>query len=337
MKKLLLSCAFIGAFISAEAQLYPSGAGPYTQDFNNLTTTAGLPVGWKVYSGSSISSIGTVGNYSNATIDGLFNDTTCGNITGGFKNYPSATAVTAGTSCTAQQTVSDRALGVRQVSPQNTTNPNLDSGAAFVLNLANTAGMSSLTYAFNLQSLDTSSPRTTTWKLQYRIGTTGNFNDVPTTPSTLTTGGHTFSNTSVTATFPAALDNQGLPVYIRIVTLEFSSGSGNRPSTAIDNVSLGWTGTAKTGINDLAANTALPLSVVSATTSAIALNFDAADAGDYTVVLTDMAGRTVATKSVVVARGNQTVTVDGIAVAPGVYVAKITNGVATGITKVSVQ
>jgi hypothetical protein len=337
MKKLLLSCAFLGAFISAEAQLYPSGTGPYTQDFNTLTSTAGLPVGWKVYSGSSASSIGTAGNYSNAVIDGVYNDTTCGNITGGFKNYPSATAVTAGTSCTAQQAISDRALGVRQVSPQNSTNPNLDSGAAFVLNLANTAGMSSLTYAFDLQSLDTSSPRVTTWKLQYRIGTTGNFNDVATSPSTLTTGGHVFSNTNVTATFPAALDNQGSPVYIRIVTLDFSSGTGNRPSTAIDNVSLGWTGTAKTGINDLAANTTLPLSVVSATTSAIALNFDAADAGNYTVVLTDMAGRTVATKSVVVARGNQTVTVDGIAVAPGVYVAKITNGAATGITKVSVQ
>ena len=328
---------FLGAVVSAEAQLYPSGTGPYTQNFNALTTTTGLPVGWKVYSGSTASSIGTVGNYSNATIDGIFNDTTCGNITGGFKNYPSASGVTAGTSCAAQQSASDRALGVRQVSPQNSTNPNLDSGAAFVLALGNTAGMSNLTYGFDLQSLDTSSPRVTTWKLQYRIGTTGNFNDVVTSPATLTTGGHLFTNTPVTATFPAALNNQSSPVYIRLVTLDFSSGSGNRPSTAIDNVNLGWTGTATTAINDVAANATLPLSVVTATSSAIALNFDAADAGEYTVMLTDMAGRTVATKSVSVVHGNQTITVDGIAVAPGVYVAKITNGAASGITKVSVH
>lgn len=336
MKKLfLLSALALSAFASF-AQLSLSGTSPYNQDFNAIGS--GLPTGWVVYSGSAMTTIGALGNYSPLTADAVYSDTTCGNITGGFKNLPSANNTAAnGATCTAQQAFTDRALGVRQVSPLNTANPNLDSGAAFVLKLSNTGGISNLACSFKLQSLDSSSPRTTTWRVQYAVGSTTSWTEVTPT-GTMTTGGHTFSNNNISASFGSALDNKSSNVYIRIVTLDFSSsvaGSGNRASTGIDDFQLTWTGSA--GINDLAAQATLPLSVVSASTSAIVLNFDAENAGEHTVVLTDLAGHTVATKVIAAGRGNQNITIDGVNLASGMYIAKITNGVATGVTKVAVQ
>lgn len=321
--------------LTANAQFWLSGLSPYNQNFNSID--AGLPTGWNVYSGASATFGGTLETFSGSTSYGIFNDTTCATsavVGGGFKNYPSANVVTAGTTCTLQQTTLDRAMGVRQVSPTNSSHPNLDSGASFQFQVANTGGITNLGCSFKLQSLDVSSPRVTTWRLQYKIGATGTWTSVTPT-GTMTTGGNLFSNNTITASFGSTLDNQTSPVYFRIVTIDFSSGSGNRPSTAIDDFQLTWMGSA--AINDVSSNAILPLSVTSASTSAIGFNFDAVNAGDYTIVLTDMTGRKVATQSTNVVRGNQNVTINGLALTPGMYIAKISNGVTSGITKVIVQ
>ena len=95
---------------------------------------------------------------------------------------------------------------------------------------------------FRLQSLDASSPRTTTWKVQYAIGVTpSTFTDLTTNLTVLTTGGLTFTDTTVSVNFGSLLNNLSSPVWIRIVTLTASTGSGNRPTTAIDDVNLTWT------------------------------------------------------------------------------------------------
>ena len=339
MKKLFLLSSMVAVSLAAQAQYTLSGASPYNQNFDGIG--GGLPTGWMVYSGSSATSIGTLETFSTSVNYGIWGydtvGTSCGASSifgGGHKNFPSYSAVSMHPSCTDMTTASNRALGVRQVAPGNTSHPNLDSGAAFVFQIANTAGITNLGCSFKLQSLDTAASRTTTWRVQYRIGTSGSWVEVSPT-GTMTTGGHAFTNNSISASFGTALDNQSSPIWFRIVTIDFSSGSGLRPITAIDDFQLTWTGSA--GINDVAAQATLPLSVVSASTSAIVLNFDAENAGEHTVVLTDLAGRTVATKVIAAGRGNQNITIDGVNLAAGMYIAKITNGVATGVTKVAVQ
>ncbi len=336
MKKILLLSSMVVLSLAANAQYSLSGFAPYTQNFDAIG--AGLPTGWNVYSGASMTFGGTLETFSGSTSYGIYNDTTCATsavVGGGFKNYASANAVTAGTSCTLQQSETNRAMGVRQVSPSNATHPNLDSGASFQFQIANTGGISALGCTFKLQSLDTSSPRVTTWRLQYKIGAAGTWTGVTPTSGTMTTGGHVFSNNTITASFGSALDNLSSNVYFRIVTIDFSSGTGNRPSTAIDDFNLTWTG--KAGINDVASQGTLPLSVTNASTSAIGFNFDAEDAGNYSIVLTDMVGRKVATQNVDVVHGNQNVAFNGLSLTPGMYIAKISNGVTSGITKVIVQ
>ncbi|MBC7555152.1 MAG: hypothetical protein H7257_14380 [Taibaiella sp.] len=151
MKKVLLLTCLLGSTIASFAQYSLSGASPYVQNFSTLGS--GLPTGWKGYSGSSATSIGTQGIYSPVVSNAVYRDTTCSNVTGGFKNLPSANDSTmAGASCIAQQAATDRALGVRQVTAANTSNPNLDSGAAFVFQVTNTVGISNLSCTFKLQS-----------------------------------------------------------------------------------------------------------------------------------------------------------------------------------------
>lgn len=337
MKKVLLLSCLVGSAFLSNAQLAPSGASPYTQNFNSIG--GGLPTGWYVYSASTATSLGTLANYSGSLNYGIYRDTACGTsnvVGGGFKNYASANTATEGIPCDTQKVRSDRALGVRQVTPSNASHPNLDSGAAFVLRLVSTKGMSAVGVNFKLQSLDTSSPRVTTWRVEYRIGSTGAFTSVATT-GTMTTGGHVFSNNNITASFGTALDNILQPVTIRIVTLDFSTGSGNRASTAIDDFNLTWTGSASTSIEDVNNTNAAELTVLGdATNSNVTFGFTAAN-GDYTLAVYDLAGKMIHTQNIVSTGGEQQVAVNGLNLVPGMYVAKMSNGITTGVTKVMVK
>ena len=102
------------------------------------------------------------------------------------------------------------------------------------------AGKTNLLLSFLLQSLYESAGRTTSWQVDYAIGDNPtSFTAVATSPSTITTG-PVFTNTPVTVNFGSTLDNQNYKVWIRIVTLSASSGSGSRASTAIDDASFSW-------------------------------------------------------------------------------------------------
>ncbi len=337
-KSLLMLCTVVASF-AATAQV-TLGSSPYTQNFNSLSS--GVPSGWRVYNSSGANTLGTLSSLNPSATTGIFNDTACGatNVSsGGFKNYASANIMTEGSACAAQQTATDRAMGIRQVSKGNATNPNTDSGAAFVLVLANTTGLTNFNLSFKLQSLDTSSPRTTTWMVDYTTdisATPPTFTPVTTSPAVLTTGGHTFSNTSVTVNFGAALDNKSGNVYIRIVTLEPSTGSGNRASTAIDDVSLSFTG-GTSGVNDVTANGTVGFSVVGmATTSGVNFSATTAVAGTYNVDMFDMTGRKVYTTAVNLNAGTQTISA-GSNLTPGMYIARLSNGAATATAKVMVN
>jgi hypothetical protein len=77
--------------------------------------------------------------------------------------------------------------------------------------------------------------------VEYGLGDNpSSFTTVTTAPATLTTNVGTFSSTPVTVNFGTALNNLSQKVWIRIVTLTATTGSNNRPSTAIDDLQLTW-------------------------------------------------------------------------------------------------
>lgn len=193
---------------------------PYIQDFNGIGS--GLPSGITVKTGATVSSLGTDAAF--ATAPALWNNTG-----GGFKNFASGN----NDQGVAQNSAVDRAVGVRQVTAT-------DPGVAFVFQVANTTGKINFGLDFNLQSLDATSPRTTTWRVDYGLGANPSSFIVPATTGILTTGGSSFTNNPVHVNFGNALDNQPGIITIRIVALTGSSGSGNRASTGIDDFTLSW-------------------------------------------------------------------------------------------------
>ncbi|MCX8020750.1 MAG: DUF5689 domain-containing protein [Chitinophagaceae bacterium] len=200
------------------------GSSPYVENFNNIGS--GLPAGFQVKTGATATSLGTDGVYTPAPA--LWNATS-----GGFKNFASATGLNANSDATEQNNSTNRALGVRQVS---TT----DQGVAFVFLINNTVGKTNFSLSFRLQSLDNSVGRTATWTVDYGFGSNPtSFTAVATSPATLTTG-PAFSNTTVNVNFGSALNNSAQPVWIRIAVLSPTTGTGNRPSSAIDDFQLSW-------------------------------------------------------------------------------------------------
>ncbi len=205
------------------------GTSPYTLNFNNLG--AGLPAGVSVVTGATATNPGNASSFiatPSTTLWKAFHS--------GFKNYASATGLDMGADSTTQVNAANRALGIRQTGSFG------DPGGAFVFQINNTTGKSNLEMEFLLQSLDTTSNvgRTTTWSVDYAIGETPTTFTTVATNGTMTTGNSTFSNNLITVDFPAALDNQSQKVWIRVIALSGSSGSGNRGSAAIDDVKFLW-------------------------------------------------------------------------------------------------
>lgn len=238
MKKMRLFSLILGVMFASvaalQAQVSLTGTS-YTQNFDGIGT--GYPTGWSVKIHATATSLG---------VDTIFTPTPVKwtSTSKGVNNYASATGLTVTDTLPATQNAStNRALGVRQTGSWG------DPGVSFTMQIANTTDMNTFSLAFKLQSLDVTSTRTTTWKVQYATGAAPTvFTDLTTTPVALTTGGSTWSNTDVTVSFGANLDNQAGPVWIRIVAIAASSGSVNRPSTAIDDVNLTWTNGAATTV-----------------------------------------------------------------------------------------
>ena len=213
----------------------PAGAGlpltssPYTQNFDGIS--AGLPQGFSAKVGATASLIGT----GDMTPFGAWAPTVWNNSSAGAKNFASATGLTATADLTTQGAATNRAFGIRQTSSMG-----YDPGSAFVILLDNTTGKSNFQMSFQLQSLDNSIGRTTTWTVDYGLGDTpSTFTALTTNPATLTTT-PTFGGTNVTVSLPAALNNQAQKVWIRIVALSATTGSGSRASSAMDDFQLSW-------------------------------------------------------------------------------------------------
>lgn len=230
MKKILLSFFAFSILNASKAQV-SLGSSPYTENFNSLESS-GVPSGFSIRTGSTATNSGTNGTL----LTGKF---AWNNTSSGFKNVASATGLTATSTITEQDASTNRALAVRQTGSLG------DPGAAFVFQVANTTAKSNFQLSFLFQSLDNTSPRLTTWIVDYATGATPtSFTALTTSPVTLTAGNSTFSSTIVTVNFGTALDNISDVVWIRVTALTASTGTGNRATTAIDDWSLSWSGVA---------------------------------------------------------------------------------------------
>jgi hypothetical protein len=228
MKRICLLLSGILQMGVGSAQYHLMGTS-YTEDFNNLG--AGLPPGWRVYTGATDILAGTEDTINTNTVG-------WSNTSSGFKNFASANTLAAGASATDQSNATDRALGVRQ-----TGTAGYDPGAAFVFVIAQTTGLSDFQLSFQLQSLLTSSAsRITTWTVDYGLGDPPAAFTPAAATGTLTTGDNVFANNTVTVDFGTALDNHSGLVWIRIAALSAATGSGSRAATAIDDFVLTWTG-----------------------------------------------------------------------------------------------
>jgi hypothetical protein len=201
---------------------------PYTLNFDNIGTS--LPNGVFVSSNATSSTVGTPGAYTSSK--------SAWNLTGaGFKNVASATGLTSAATVTEQDNSTNRALAVRQTS---TVDIGGDPGASFIFLIDNTTGKSNLKMDFQLQSLDATSSRTTTWVVEYALGDNpASFTSLAAT-GTLTTGNSTFSNNAISVTLPSAVNNQSQKVWIRVFAKTATTGGGNRATTAIDDVKFTW-------------------------------------------------------------------------------------------------
>lgn len=197
----------------------------YVENFDNLTT---IPNGWEIYTVATSTSLGTVSTTYTGTATNAWNSTA-----GGFKNFAAGDTLTSTATSTQQNTAIDRALGIRQTSSFG------DPGGSFVLTLANTTGLQISGLSFKAQMLDVQ-PRSTTWTVDYRVGSSGTFTSLGTYSDPGVFGSTTLTTGSSLSTFTSIINNQSNPVQIRISALSASTGSGNRDSFAIDDFQLNY-------------------------------------------------------------------------------------------------
>ncbi len=160
------------------------------------------------------------------------------------------------------------------------TNPSIalqgsgTAAAPFILIHLNTSGMQNIQVAYTLRDLDGSTDNAVQpVALQYRIGNSGNFTNVPSAYVADATSGPSLATltTPVNVTLPAAVDNQPL-LQLRIIT---SNATGNDEWVGIDNINV-------TGTNGGAVNqpivTTCPANVSVAQGSAASSPLTATDA-----------------------------------------------------------
>lgn len=203
---------------------------PLLINFDDMTASQAIPKGISVRTSSNASSLGT------STLTNTLTPSATGTIWtstgGGVRNYASATGMDSTATGAEQAAATNRALGVRQVS-------GTDKDLAFVFEINNTTGKNNLAMKFKLQSLDSTSPRIATWKVDFATGDAPTSFTQATATGTMTTGAY-FTNNTINVNFGSALNNVTDKVYIRIVTSAGTVGGGNRPTSAIDDVEFTW-------------------------------------------------------------------------------------------------
>ncbi len=172
--------------------------------------------------------------------------------------------------------------------------------------------------------------------VDYGIGATPSSFTAATATGTLTTGNKLLSNNTVNVNFGTALDNQSGPVFIRVVTLTNTSGSGTRASTAIDDYTLNYK--FPLAVTNVSAQPALNFSVLGAASSdKITFRYNVEENAAYNFSIYDMTGRTLHTENIDAVSGGQEIAVNGLHLVPGMYFAKMNNSNCSAVTRIIVQ
>jgi hypothetical protein len=198
---------------------------------------------------------GIMNNWTNPFVGGYFNYASYSSYlsnnpytVAGTNLYYTNNALAGGTNLygvildpTYQTNEPNRCLGIRQVGTAN------DPGASFVIKLANTLPYYNFKLSFDWMNLDPRSPRTTTWRLQYGVadpvvGVPAAFQDIVVLGNPIVNNpGSNHWRSFHNVTIPnGTINNYDGQVWLRIVTLTTSVGTGNRETFAIDNFGLTW-------------------------------------------------------------------------------------------------
>ncbi len=201
----------------------------YNETFDGIGAT--LPSGWDIYTGATVSSIGTSPTFTTTPTSWV-------ETAGRFKNFAAGDSLTSSATVSEQNAASDRALGIRQTGTFG------DPGGSFVFSLNNTSGFQNFGLSLKAQMLNVQ-PRSTTWTVDYRVGS-GNFTSLGNYTDPGVFGSTTLSTGSTLSAFGTDINNQSNPVQIRISALSGSTGSGNRDSFGIDDFQLTYSTTGAT-------------------------------------------------------------------------------------------
>lgn len=298
----------------------------YTQNFDSIGN--GLPAGWSVRTNANATSLGTAAAFNTAAVSWGTATGQFGNQAGTINN--SGVAAAGNETSTQQGAFTNRCPAIRQTGSFG------DPEAAFVFQITNTVGLSNLTFNVDLNMLSVQT-HMTTWTIDYAVANS---------PSSFTVLGSysdpgVFGTTTQTYNLGTDADNQTNNVWIRVVALSASAGTtGSRDTFGIDNFVLNYAGPAAPTISSQPASvtngvlTTANLFVSASGTPPLYYQwFDGNDplsdggnisgstndtltltqlvhtnAGNYTVVVTNISGSV--TSSVA------TVTVVGFAIAP---------------------
>lgn len=204
----LALCTGMLWFASAQAQTDPTPQLlPYSENFDNMVAPT-YPAGWM--------------GWAQAVLSGSFQTAA-----------PTADRVlTAGTAASTGNNVYDFS---QKIGFLNSSTSNHALATALV-----TSGLANITISYDVMTIRDPNQRISVLGLQYRIGNTGNFTDIPgsqynnnLTSQTSGTAGINIQNR--TLVLPPVCNNQAF-IQLRFISKD-SSGSGSRPSFAIDNFS----------------------------------------------------------------------------------------------------
>jgi hypothetical protein len=229
--------------VAQPLNLHPLTSNVYTQTFDGLLlstnpwTLGTLPGEWSCYLNVTPTSPGTIAPFTNNF------DAWEYAFTGDFKNFAGPFDYIGGTNfdgtegTDVQTNEPNRCLGIRQTGAFG------DPGASFVLKLTDTTNLHNFAMSADFLNLDPTSPRQTTWTVEYGwadafFGIPLNF--FPVATYTNVPGAFTTYHTNI-ALSDGTINNFNGQIWIRISALTPSDFSGNRESFAIDNIGLTWT------------------------------------------------------------------------------------------------
>lgn len=328
MKKLFLLLTAAAGITTAQAQINLTSANfTYTQDFNTLdnstTNSSNLPTGW------AIKEVGTSASANNMYRSGA-----------GTSN--AGDVYSFGDSASTERALGSVASG--------TNTPSF--GAMFMNTSTDTIGKFVISHKVEQWRAGDTLSKSDTTNFYYSttadsVGDTvaANWTEVPSlmlhspTPVSTSTSGNSLDGNASGNNYNA-LDSVTvtvLPGKHLIIKWVDKNCTGSDDGLAIDDLNITFRGSGPLSVGNTRLSS-MPLSILgNATANNMTLGFTATQAGKYQVEVLDLTGRTLHTESINAVVGVQRYTINGMNLANGLYIVKLSNSAAVGVTKVTVQ